>query len=141
MYKTKNTVEQHIIYGAISDGTFANYCLMKEEFRRQDDDWIKNYETKWTQLKFNTDFLQKKLATYGALHCEYCGKNNLVIYPWNEKADRSNMATTDHFIPKSTDPHRLSYDINNLVVACWACNNKKANHVWTKDTLKYKYTT
>ena len=63
--------------------------------------WAKKKRIRWDQLKFNLSFLKETLSSNGELHCEYCGKQSLVIYDLCEKVDLSNVATVDHFYPKS----------------------------------------
>lgn len=62
--------------------------------------WAKKNEGRWSQLKFNIDFLKKTKLEHGELHCEYCGKRDLVIYDWCEKTNNNDVATVDHFYPK-----------------------------------------
>ena len=63
--------------------------------------WAKKNTEKWEQLKFNISFLKKINKKEGSLHCEYCGKEDLKVYDWCEKVKLSDVATVDHFYPKS----------------------------------------
>mgnify|MGYP003675195810 CR=1 FL=1 len=63
--------------------------------------WAKKNEEKWLQLEFNINFLKQTKKEFKNLHCEYCGKKNLKVYGWCEKVDTKDVATVDHFYPKS----------------------------------------
>lgn len=110
-------------------GTWGSHQLLLWEYRGlQEDD-------RWDQLHFNYDFLKDMEISYGALWCVYCGKEELRIYHWKEKPNYNDMATADHFIPKSKAPH-LAKTRSNLKVCCWHCNNKKAAEEWP---IKFPY--
>lgn len=98
--------------------------------------WAKNNEEKWLQLKFNIDFLKKIKKENGELHCEYCGKENLKIYEWCEKLKTENVATVDHFYPKSKF-NDLKRDEKNFVVSCYGCNSNKKDSIWSINEIKY----
>lgn len=106
-------------------GTLGCYRLLTERLR------LLEKSPKFEQLLFNTYFLRKMKSLHKELHCVYCGKKNLRIYHWNEYAgQREDMATADHFVPKSLAPNVFAMDEDNLRVACNKCNNKKANYYW-----------
>jgi len=73
------------------------------------------------------------------LVCMYCGKENLVkeIDDMRDRKKRSTLATIEHIKAKvngGTD------DEDNIGIACWPCNNKKANKKWkhkVKRALKH----
>ena len=112
-------------------GTYGSHQLLLEMYR------LLEKSPHFEQLLFNTYFLRKMKSKYGKLHCVYCGRKNLRIYHWNEYAgDKRNMATADHFIPKSVNPAMYSMNEDNLRVCCSSCNTKKANHYWDE---KYPY--
>lgn len=90
--------------------------------------WAKKNEEKWEQLVFNYNLLKKIEKEKGNLQCEYCGLNNLKIYRWDEKVNNEDVATVDHFLPKSQYPE-LSKVRTNLLVACHSCNNKKGDNI------------
>ena len=95
---------------------------------------------KFKQMLFNTKFIQHMIKTHGELHCEYCGKPNLRLYHWksDEVKDHRDMATADHFLPKSIYPE-LAKDYTNLKVCCDQCNQDKKDDIWDESTLKYSY--
>lgn len=108
-----------------TQGTLGSHELLLDEYR------LLQKSLKFKQLLFNTYFLRKIKSKYGNLHCVYCGKKNLKIYHWNERrCHRDDMATADHFIPKSINPDIFAMDESNLRVACSNCNNKKADYYW-----------
>ena len=88
------------------------------------------------QMLYNTKFLQHVLKQHGELHCEYCGKENLVIYDWCEKLNLSDVATVDHFYPKSKYKD-LKKNKDNLVISCYDCNNKKKDVLWDVEKIKH----
>lgn len=98
--------------------------------------WAKKGVERWEQLKFNLKFLRKTQAENGELHCEYCGKENLVIYDWCERPKFRDVATVDHFYPKSKYQD-LKQEEKNLVVSCYSCNNKKKDMLWEIEKIKH----
>lgn len=98
--------------------------------------WARKKRDQWEQLKFNSEFLKESLEKNGELHCEYCGKDNLTIYEWCEKVNFNDVATVDHFYPKSRYEN-LKKDKNNLIVSCYGCNNKKKDSVWGIEKIKH----
>lgn len=102
----------------------------------KEPNWAKKDVDKWEQLIFNFNFLKKQNALYGDLHCEYCGKKNLKIYEWCEKVDLTNVATVDHFYPKSKYDN-LKMDVNNFIISCYKCNNNKKDEIWDVNKIKY----
>lgn len=135
--KGKTTVQQFVICDNPTPGSFGDYILMKNDLAEQDENAAPGKRIK--QLKFNTKFLEKILKKFGELHCEYCGRPGLVLYYWFVKIKPQNdVATTAHFIPLSAAPH-LALEESNCLVACEACNKKKKNHIWPKESIKYPY--
>ena len=78
-------------------------------------------------LKFREGFLARRKAQDGTLKCHYCGKSNLIAdAPWNAtKSQLNQLATIDHVKPKSKGGNN---DESNLVVACFKCNQRKADN-------------
>jgi 5-methylcytosine-specific restriction endonuclease McrA len=98
--------------------------------------WANKNKDKWDQLQFNTEFLKKVESECGELRCEYCGKENLKIYEWCHKTNLSDVATADHFYPKSKYPN-IKQNEYNLVVSCYTCNDKKRDGIWLLDEIKF----
>lgn len=98
--------------------------------------WAKKDKDKWLQLNFNINFLKKMNNIHNGLHCEYCGKKNLKIYEWCQKINESDVATVDHFYPKSRY-NELRMDEKNFIVSCYSCNNMKKDHLWEIDDVKF----
>jgi len=98
--------------------------------------WAKKNRLRWDQLEFNLSFLKETLKSNGELHCEYCGEESLIIYDWCQKVNISNVATVDHFYPKSKYDY-LKKNKDNLVVSCYGCNNKKKDVLWEVEKIKY----
>jgi 5-methylcytosine-specific restriction endonuclease McrA len=98
--------------------------------------WSKNSKDRWEQLIFNTEFLKNTLSEFSKLNCEYCGKENLKIYEWCHKSNVSDMATADHFYPKSKY-EELKQNEKNLIVCCHDCNNKKKDDIWSLSEIKH----
>ena len=138
---TTHVKVQHVVFGHPTSGTYADYVLLKNFYIEKDPipNNVKKAE-KFKQMLFNTNFLLFMVKKYGELHCEYCGKENLILYHWkNDKIKcYDNMATVDHFLPKSIYP-KLAKDYNNLKVCCHICNRKKKDFIWDESTLKFSY--
>lgn len=98
--------------------------------------WAKNNEEKWLQLNFNINFLKKIEKENNSLHCEYCGKKELKIYEWCEKLNTENVATVDHFYPKSKFG-QLKRDEKNFIVSCYNCNSQKKDNIWSVNEIKF----
>lgn len=98
--------------------------------------WAKKDTEKWSQLKFNLNFLRKKELEHNKLHCEYCGKDNLRIYDWCERVKHNDVATVDHFYPKSKFSD-LKKEEKNFVISCHSCNNKKKDKLWETKEIKF----
>ena len=60
------------------------------------------------------------VSKYGCLTCEYCNKPDLQVSIPNTQ----DFATVDHFVPLSQGG---THSLKNLKVACYECNQKKAN--------------
>ena len=95
-----------------------------------------NNKDRWKRLVFHFDFLKKVEEEEGKLWCEYCGKNELVVYSWDQKPNRKDMATVDHFLPRSKYPD-LTSEETNFIVACSTCNEKKKDDIWEVETIKH----
>ena len=80
-------------------------------------------------LKFREDFLTHHKAKDGTLKCHYCGKTDLVMdVPMDaSKGQLSHLATIDHVVPRSKGG--AEKDRQNLVVACFPCNQRKGDKV------------
>jgi 5-methylcytosine-specific restriction endonuclease McrA len=98
--------------------------------------WRLNNQEKWEQMQFNIGFLKKMETIYGTLNCEYCGKPNLKIYEWCEKINNNDVATADHFYPKSKY-NNLKMEEKNMIVSCYSCNNNKKDGVCSVETIKH----
>lgn len=93
--------------------TRANLVLLQNSYARQErEGW----------LKFRFKYLHTLQKERGVLQCEYCGKGPLIIEVGNW---HPLVATIDHVIPVSKGGGR--YDTENMKVACYHCNQKKAD--------------
>ena len=123
--KRKGVTVRSTVEDNPTPGTLGSHQLLIESYK------LLQKSTHFEQLLFNTYFLRRMKSIHKDLHCVYCGKKNLRIYHWNEYAgERNNMATADHFIPKSLNPKVFSMDEGNLRVACSKCNTKKGSYYW-----------
>jgi 5-methylcytosine-specific restriction endonuclease McrA len=99
--------------------SMAAGILLKRWLRKKEvDDW----------LRFRSKFLAKKKQQHGCLKCYYCDKQNLKedVDENSCKRELSRLATIDHIVPRSkggTD------DEDNLVVACFTCNQRKGDSI------------
>jgi 5-methylcytosine-specific restriction endonuclease McrA len=98
--------------------------------------WAKRDKEKWLQLQFNLNFLKEQKIKHGEIHCEYCGKKNLKIYDWCEHLNSEDVATVDHFYPKSKYGE-LRKNEKNFVISCYNCNNKKSDNLWDIKEIKF----
>ena len=78
-YITNHIKIQDIIIGSYTSGSYADYLMLKESYRNKNRP-KKDKKSKFKQMLFNTKFLQNMLEKYGELHCEYCGKPDLILY-------------------------------------------------------------
>lgn len=124
-----NVLLQIKVCSDATPGSWGSHQLLLHQYRLEAEN------EQWAQAKFNYRWLKDMELDWGPLWCSYCGQEDLHIYHFFDKHDHSDMATTDHFIPKSEAPH-LAMNKKNLVVCCWNCNNKKANKRWE---IKYPY--
>lgn len=80
-------------------------------------------------MGFRDRFLAQQKAKDGVLRCYYCGKAPLVeeVPIRASKAQLRLLATLDHVVPKSKGG--AEFDESNLVVACFPCNQRKADGI------------
>ena len=130
---------RHIISGKVHPNSPAGYLMLVRSLTAKTDEYIvKNFKN-GEQLVFNTKFILDTEDKHGELHCELCGKENLRLYHWWQKSSKKKMATADHFFPKSYDKENLSYELRNMIVACYECNNDKADDFYDISQVKYPY--
>ena len=98
--------------------------------------WAYKYPDRWERIVYNKDYLKSVEDDCGDLYCEYCGKEELVIYEWYEDLNKSDVATVDHFYPKSKYRH-LERDTDNFIVSCYDCNNKKKDDIWLVEEIEF----
>jgi 5-methylcytosine-specific restriction endonuclease McrA len=81
-----------------------------------------------TWLRLRDDFLARRKAIDGTLKCHYCGKSNLNpdVPPDAPRHKLGRLATIDHVRPRCKGG---SDEESNLVVACFKCNQKKADKI------------
>ena len=137
LHSIKYHKETHCLYSEPSRGSLGEYILLINSLRVQALENLID-DKQWIQMEFNAKFLEKKLAKYGELHCEYCGKPNLIIYGYSDTRPRINQATADHFIPRSVNKS-LALSEDNLIVACTKCNGEKGNKLWPVNAIRFKY--
>lgn len=139
-YRKANVTVQYSIQEKPTPGTFGDYILLKRKLESQGEgkvlEAVKQKDPKrYKQMVFNMAFLKEMRRKHKRLHCVYCGKRRLRIYEFSEKCRRSDMATADHYLPKSLYPN-LEFDKTNLRVCCDSCNSKKGSELWYE---KFKY--
>ena len=67
-------------------------------------------------------------AQNGCLRCHYCGREDLLReQPETTYRQPANLATVDHVVPVSKGGDK--FDKDNCVIACHACNEKKADRM------------
>ncbi len=137
--KFKHNGHLNVIRGKVLDGSLADYLMLVRRLMPMTDEYVETWYKNGKQLVFNTKFLQSMKDKHKDLHCELCGKKDLVLYYWWQDNDRSTMATADHFYPKSYDKESLSFERKNMVVACDNCNSNKKDEIYDIDIVKYPY--
>ena len=65
----------------------------------------------------------------GKLVCAYCGRDDLIPDVPESGRQPANLATIDHIHPVSKGGGR--FDKANVCIACYPCNQKKADKVPT----------
>ena len=98
--------------------------------------WSYKYPERWDRLQLHYNFLKKTEVDCGTLWCEYCGLSDLKIYAWYDKPNRLDMATVDHFFPKSKYPE-LANEETNFIVSCSHCNENKKDGIWSENDVKF----
>ena len=101
-------------------GSLAARVLLATRLRRQElDEWF----------GFRAKFLRRKKDECGDLRCHYCGKSGLVEDAAHAPTLGSAfLATIDHVVPLSRGGAVRAE--TNLVVACYPCNQRKADGEW-----------
>lgn len=137
---TNHVIVQHVIIGTPTSGSYADYLLLKETYQENYSTIGNKINGNFKQMLFNTKFLQDMVVKYGELHCEYCGKKDLILYHWkyDKIKNHHDMATVDHFLPRAVYPE-LAKEYDNLKVCCHKCNQKKKDDIWDKSTLNFPY--
>ena len=137
--ENRRTYVQSVVSEDPTPGTWGSHQLLLAQYRELDEEWLANMPAnKLKQVFFNIKFLRAILYRHGELHCEYCGKPNLILFGLKKKPNKKTMATVDHFLPKSKYPH-LAFSRNNLLVCCNTCNHKKDDNEWPSSKVKFPY--
>jgi 5-methylcytosine-specific restriction endonuclease McrA len=135
----QHTTEKHYIEcDEPHQKSYASYLMLVDYYRKLDVDYLTEYEKLEKYFKFREEFLTNELQSKGYLECAYCHRKDLIIGYTTIKDSIlnnsiKNLATIDHVIPISKGGK--IYDVNNCVVSCKKCNNKKADKILT-DTNK-----
>lgn len=96
--------------GAVYKKSLAALVLLTSVYHRLEvEEWV--------------NFRSEYLGQFDVLECFYCGKTNLKA----ETENKDELATVDHVVPLGKGGDR--YDPDNLVVACFRCNNNKKDKV------------
>lgn len=96
---------------------YSNYCvqhkpkkpLKKTKYLKR----IGKVGRQWAQTR--KEWIQKNLPDKGYWECRYCGKKLTI-----------DKLTLDHKLSRSRRPD-LRFEHDNLVPACWECNNQKGS--------------
>jgi len=99
------------------------YILLVSKLHQKDIDTFK--AKKW--LKNKKRLLRMLLVYNDTLHCEYCGRENLVAGKADGKNTRCDILTLDHYIPVSNGGSM--YNEKNLIVCCNKCNQKLSDQL------------
>jgi 5-methylcytosine-specific restriction endonuclease McrA len=106
-------------------GSLAARVLLAVRLRRQElDEWF----------SFRASFMRRVKKEKGSLRCHYCGKDGLVEDVAHAPGLGSSvLATIDHVVPVSKGGPLKA--VSNLVVACYPCNQRKADGEWPGERL------
>lgn len=75
-------------------------------------------------MEFKEKFLQDFAAIHGKVFCHWCGRDNMKLKGEPSVKDKD-VVTLDHLTP--TSKGGALYDPNNVVPACFSCNNRRAS--------------
>lgn len=132
----KKEVSYYSIQENPTPGSFGDYLLLKEQYKLLDQDWLLYGDSiQVRQALFNMAYLKEMEKVYGTLHCAYCGKQDLRVFEFSERKQRSIMATVDHILPRAKHPE-LAFTKSNLTVACDKCNTSKGENY---SQIKFPY--
>ena len=92
------------------------FTPLNVEFKKEGN---KHNTARWKNFRKKM-FSHQRTKFNGKLHCWFCDKTLQTKTPNIE-----NFATLDHLIPQSKGGKK--YDVNNVVVSCFECNNKKGS--------------
>ncbi|QOX80891.1 HNH endonuclease (plasmid) [Trichlorobacter lovleyi] len=109
-----------VLYEDPSVKSTASLVLLNRLLRRQE---LQDY------LDFRAEVLCEARALEGDLVCFYCGTPGLKedVGEFPTKAQLRELATIDHVYPVSKGGGK--FDKGNVVVACYSCNQEKADKV------------
>jgi len=103
---------KHIVHmDDVHISSYANLVLLQRLYAQME-------RKRWATSR--NDFLKLELENKNKLICFYCNKE--LKY---KSLHRNDQATVDHYKAKSEGGN--SFDHNNFVVCCNACNKKKAS--------------
>lgn len=105
--------------------SLAALVLLNDMFRKQDVDFLAEFDMIFKKIGFSREFLTKHKKIHGDLVCTYCGHPHLIIELENMKVPHVVKATIDHVVPLSKGVK--FFDEKNLVVACGKCNSTKSS--------------
>jgi 5-methylcytosine-specific restriction endonuclease McrA len=125
LFKNSKKTYWHALPELPHPSSMASYLLLKHEYQKQDLD----YRIRRLGVRFWLTFRNRVMSKFkkqnkGKLTCTYCGSKNLVAN-FNLPIPLNKKATLDHVIPRAKGGSEFS--LSNLVVACSACNTKKAD--------------
>lgn len=114
----------------ISPKSILNYILLKEEYKLNDLEYIKEKEIKKEISKGNLynigikkSFFKKIKKKFGKLKCQVCGNDDLIENGIGRGKQPDNLATIEHIIPISEGGFK--YIETNYLCTCNKCNNKR----------------
>ena len=134
-FASPSSYHPHIIMsgGEYDPKSYAASVLLRNEYSKHDSDNIGKYDWKrW--LMFRSKYLRRVKRESGELVCEYCGKRNLHMD--SRMKNKFGLATIDHVRPLSHGAGR--YDVTNLAVACYPCNQKKGAADYTMRLMRMR---
>lgn len=115
----------HLIFGEPVAKTYASAILLREWYRNQDIDYIRERDWRYYFI-VRRHFLRKKKREHGGVWiCHYCQKEMTMLQKRGKRYSKPQAVTVDHKQALGRGGSKL--DTENMVECCSKCNQKKGN--------------
>lgn len=122
--RKKNAMQTLVLVKDPDVTSHAALVLLRRKLREEERGGLMDWQV-W--LRFREQYLAEQLFEHGDLVCAYCGQVGLQVSVGEHPASEmmKMLATVDHVYPRGKGG--AEYDRKNLCVACYPCNNLKAD--------------